>query len=169
MSSINLRSIPIRAGAPSSSGAKWFIDAFTSYLDFIKCLPHIRSTQINQPPQSGWEEFSTTELVLRRLGKTDAVAALRRHMPQVDRGVPLADNSTRQVVWQDNGKDLKNLAAKDDGEIEGFLLSQSALNPPDCQLSTDEITMTFGGEEETNLIVNCATGKSACISSQFEH
>lgn len=156
MSQINVGSITIRPKQAASSGVEAFLDAFTSYLEFLKVLPHISPSQITYPPESGWPDFSVTEQQLRRLGKSDAVINLLRNIPQT-RGI-IAGSYTIQLAWHDEDRLIQDLAEQDDSELQARF-NGSVGNPMESDLGPDQITVTFGGEEEISLVVNCATGK----------
>lgn len=156
MSTINTNSLAIRPKQTSDSGVQAFISAYTSYLEFLTVLPHI-SSKISYPPESGWSDFAETEQQLRRLGKSDNVIELLRHIPQAL--AMIAGNSTRQVQWRDESRTVKDLAKQSDANVREWFTALSDGNPPSCQLDADQIAITFGGEEECNLVVNCATGK----------
>ncbi|WPH02704.1 Hypothetical protein R9X50_00557100 [Acrodontium crateriforme] len=107
--------------------------------------------------ESGWSDFAETERQLRRLGKSDDVIELLRHTPQAL--AMIAGNSTRQVEWRDESRTVKDLAKQSDANVREWFTALSYGNPPSCQLDANQITITFGGEEECNLVVNCATGE----------
>ena len=158
MSIINFESLAIRS-TPSSSGIDAFINAYTSYLEFIKALPHISASQVTYPPESGWSNFSVTEQQLSRLGKSDAVIKLLRYIPQADTAVKIAGNTTQQVTWRDDDHSIKELVERSDSEVQVWFTNNSGSNPPECSLNANQVAVTFGGEEEINLVVDCATGK----------
>lgn len=158
MSMINAEAVIIPTRNESWSGGEAFLHAYTAYLKFITVLPHVDTPKISYPPESGWSDFVKTEQQLRRLGKSQAVIDLLRHIPQADEAIKIAGNSTIQATWRDSNGIPEQIGEMSDDDAREWFINASDHNPPSCSLNADQITVTYAGEEEINLVVDCVTG-----------
>ena len=124
--------------------------ALFSYYSFLTTLPYIPSSAVLTPPAEGWQDVNAP--ALRRLGKSEKVIDLLRHIPYISKDgwsrYKIANDTTPILYTNEHVR--KTL--EDERQAEG------TVRPYGIELPADVISLTSGGRYGIMLLIDTDEG-----------